>query len=85
MPNSSSYLYTSIIKRISQYNNIPSDVGYSVAGVQYRYACFCASSYAHAERRREERCNMRCPGDCSQMCGGSYLMNVYDRYLGQFQ
>ena len=72
-------------KRISKYNNITFDVGYSVAGVQFGYQCFCGSSYAHAERRPEEHCNMRCLGDRSKMCGGGNLMNVYDTNLGEFQ
>jgi len=53
--------------------------GYKYAGTQYAYTCFCGNTKPSADKLRPmSQCNMKCAGDSSQMCGGSWRMNVYE-------
>lgn len=51
------------------------DGPFPYAAVQYGVACFCGSNYGSFGRA--ENCDMSCPGDGSQNCGGSWANAVY--------
>ncbi|KAH3713376.1 WSC domain-containing protein 2-like [Dreissena polymorpha] len=50
--------------------------GYPYSGTQDGIECFCGH-YLNAKKRKDSECNMACPGDNSQKCGGSWRMSVY--------
>ena len=50
--------------------------GYRYAGVQYSGYCFCGNSYG--KYGRAANCNMRCSGDKSKICGGSWANSIYN-------
>ncbi len=50
--------------------------GYRYAGVQYSGYCFCGNRYG--KYGRAANCNMRCSGDKSKICGGSWANGIYD-------
>ena len=53
-------------------------LGYPLAGVQFRKQCFCGNEIAsRAKIAPSNNCNMRCPGDGTVFCGGSWRMNIY--------
>ena len=56
-------------------------VGHTLAGVEDSYACFCGGTIGNAERQPESECNMTCPGDISQTCGGALRLNLYNATL----
>ena len=49
--------------------------GFRYAGVQYSKQCFCGNSYGRYGRATN--CNMRCSGNKSQICGGSWANTIY--------
>ena len=53
-------------------------VGYTVAGVESGYACFCVQSIRNTVREPETDCNKTCPGDRTSICGGILRLSVYD-------
>jgi hypothetical protein len=55
------------------------DRGFSLAGVEYGYECFCASSYAAGPpaTANVSDCNVPCAGDAGQMCGGGMRLQIY--------
>jgi hypothetical protein len=57
------------------------DRGFSLAGVEYGYECFCASSYAASPpaAANVSDCNVPCAGDASQMCGGGMRLQIYSK------
>ncbi len=50
--------------------------GYRYAGVQYSSQCFCGNSYG--KYGKAVNCNMRCNGDKSKICGGTWANSVYN-------
>ena len=46
--------------------------------VQYTNQCFCGDTLHHLVKKPESECAMKCPGDSSQTCGGSWRQNVYE-------
>ena len=50
---------------------------YLYAGVQFGSHCFCGNSYGKYGQLPESRCNVTCPGDHSQICGGPGANSVY--------
>jgi hypothetical protein len=57
-------------------------VGFDLAGLQYRYECWCGSTVAgNSVRLPEERCNSPCPESVSA-CGGYQAMSVYHTGFG---
>jgi len=57
--------------------------GYSYAGVQYRGECWCGSTPPPESKfAPSSECNMHCTADSSQLCGGSWRMNVYTTKRG---
>jgi len=50
--------------------------GFKYAGVQYSGYCFCGNSYG--KYGRATNCNMRCNGNKSKICGGTWANSIYD-------
>ncbi|XP_014272406.1 xylosyltransferase oxt isoform X2 [Halyomorpha halys] len=52
--------------------------GFPYAGVQYGTECFCGVSEPPSSARLpDSSCNMKCPLDPKQPCGGFYTVNIY--------
>ena len=54
--------------------------GYSLAGMQYGYECFCGDKSIKDLTNfkiEEEKCNKKCPGAPNEICGGYLTMNIY--------
>ena len=52
--------------------------GFIFSGVQYGKECFCGNEEPPVcLARPEEECNMKCPGNQDEMCGGKRRMNIY--------
>lgn len=49
--------------------------GFQYAGTQYSTWCFCGNSYGRSGPA--DNCNMKCSGNKSQTCGGSWANSVY--------
>lgn len=49
--------------------------GFSYAGVQYGSQCFCGNTYG--KYGTAENCDMKCSGDSSKICGGTWANTVY--------
>merc|ERR1712050_101326 len=53
--------------------------GYEYAGTQNGNECWCGNDYpSHDLKRSTASCNKPCSGDDSQLCGGSWRINIYD-------
>merc|ERR1712215_250226 len=54
------------------------ELGYAYAGVEYGEECFCGNTPPLMSTIvGQEECDDPCTGDATQMCGGSWNMNVY--------
>ena len=52
--------------------------GFSYAGVQNGDGCACGNDYPDWELKRSQgSCNVPCPADDSQLCGGWFRFNIY--------
>ena len=51
--------------------------GYSIAGTQYSYECFCGNEISPKIKIPDSACNMKCSGDPTQYCGGNCALNIY--------
>ena len=51
---------------------------YLYAGVQYARECFCGNVINPKILKPKTDCNKPCTGDSSQICGGSWRMNIYE-------
>ena len=49
---------------------------FTLAGVEDGNQCFCGHKLA--QNVPATNCNMACPGDSTQMCGGNWAINVFD-------
>uniref|UniRef100_A0AAG5D7T0 protein xylosyltransferase n=1 Tax=Anopheles atroparvus TaxID=41427 RepID=A0AAG5D7T0_ANOAO len=59
--------------------------GYPFAGVQYGYECFCGDDEPKVSvKLPDSSCNIKCPGDAKQACGGFFTMNVYETGIRKF-
>ncbi|XP_050073739.1 xylosyltransferase oxt-like [Anopheles maculipalpis] len=59
--------------------------GYPFAGVQYGYECFCGDELPKASAKLpDSSCNVKCPGDPKQACGGYFTINVYETGIRKF-
>ncbi|VVC86735.1 unnamed protein product [Leptidea sinapis] len=59
--------------------------GLPYAGVQYGTECFCGDIAPPSNAKISEKsCDMKCPGDQNQVCGGYFTMNVYETGLDKF-
>lgn len=54
------------------------ELGYALAGVEYGEECFCGNTPPLTSTIvDQDECDEPCTGDATQMCGGSWNMNVY--------
>ena len=54
------------------------DSAFMYSGLQYGKECFCGNKRPDEDKLLDEsKCNMTCPGDEKQFCGGYLTMNVY--------
>eukprot|EP01052_Picozoa_sp_SAG31_P001676 SAG31_NODE_56_length_29726_cov_41.443312_26_plen_140_part_00 len=52
--------------------------GFKLAAVEYGVACFCDNSVPEtAKPLPATKCDMKCSGDSSEDCGGTYTMLAY--------
>ena len=54
--------------------------GYSIAGMQFGIECFCGEKSTKDLTNfkvENDKCNKKCPGAPSEICGGYLTMNVY--------
>ncbi|CAN0303355.1 unnamed protein product [Ectocarpus sp. 6 AP-2014] len=52
-------------------------VRYEFYGTQYGTECWCGNNSDY-DAHGDGVCDMPCPGDSAEFCGGSYSMNVYE-------
>ena len=53
--------------------------GYEFSGLQWQIECYCGDMPSNGfELAWPGKCDERCAGDSSQMCGGSMAMNLYN-------
>jgi len=58
---------------------------YWYAGVEAGYQCFCDNSKPFPNLTLAEfRCNTKCYGNSTQICGGTWTLSVYEISGGQF-
>jgi len=52
---------------------------YLFSTLQYGVECFCGNTLPADKKKRisSESCNMECPGDSGQSCGGYLTMDIY--------
>ncbi len=51
--------------------------GFLYAGMQWGGQCFCGNSYGKYGQLPESRCNLGCPGNPNEKCGGWWASSVY--------
>ncbi|CAL5868505.1 uncharacterized protein PFLUO_LOCUS2731 [Penicillium psychrofluorescens] len=56
-----------------------SNAGFSLAGTEYAGQCFCGNKMESSSKIGAGKCNMKCEGDASQICGGSAALSVYEK------
>ena len=54
-----------------------SNGGYAFAGVESEYECFCGNNAPSQNPIDDSECNSKCSGDSTQICGGSWKINIY--------
>ncbi|XP_063992970.1 xylosyltransferase oxt [Diachasmimorpha longicaudata] len=60
--------------------------GYPYAGTEYSVECFCGiEEPPQTKRLPDSSCNMKCPGDLKQSCGGYLTMNVFKTGIKKFK
>ncbi|XP_014216073.1 xylosyltransferase oxt [Copidosoma floridanum] len=60
--------------------------GYSYAGVEYSMECFCGKEKpSKINLLSDSSCNMKCPGDPKQRCGGYLTINVFSTGIKRFK
>lgn len=58
--------------------NLCASQGYSIAGMEYSYQCFCGNEIINGGvQSSEAECNMNCAGNPAQKCGGPNRMTIY--------
>ncbi|XP_069701482.1 xylosyltransferase oxt [Periplaneta americana] len=59
--------------------------GFPYAGVQYSTECFCGiEEPPSTSRLPDSSCNMKCPADPREACGGFFTINVYETGIAKF-
>lgn len=58
------------------------EYGFAFAGLQYGVECFCGNTQPEEAKELEEtRCDMTCPGEELETCGGYLTMDVFETGL----
>ena len=58
------------------------EYGFSLAGLQYGVECFCGNTKPPAAKELpEEKCDMACPGEEGESCGGYLTMDIFQTGL----
>jgi hypothetical protein len=52
--------------------------GFRFAGTEYAGQCFCGNKMEGSSKIAADKCDMKCEGDVSQICGGSSALSVYE-------
>ncbi|KAK7699495.1 hypothetical protein SLS64_011633 [Diaporthe eres] len=55
-------------------------MGFNLSGTEYTTQCFCGNSInpiASEVSQNSSTCSYACPGNSSEVCGGTYFMNLY--------
>ncbi|XP_050427984.1 xylosyltransferase oxt isoform X2 [Adelges cooleyi] len=59
--------------------------GFVYAGVEYGTECFCGNELPEWDLKLPDTfCDMKCPGNQSQICGGHYTINVFKTGASKF-
>ncbi|XP_053397249.1 uncharacterized protein LOC123551743 isoform X2 [Mercenaria mercenaria] len=51
---------------------------YRYAGTEYAMQCFCGNKLKDFEKTPDSECDMICPGNADEYCGGSWRISIYD-------
>lgn len=54
-------------------------MGFPVAGLEYGGECYCGNAFENGGGECSGGCSTPCIGDETQLCGGDWKMNVYER------
>jgi hypothetical protein len=57
-------------------------LGLSLSGVEYSSECYCGNVLSNGATLGSTNCNMICPGDESQICGGPGALSVFKHIPG---
>lgn len=55
------------------------NAGFSLAGTEYAGQCFCGTKMEGSSKIAASKCDMKCEGDTSQICGGSLALSVFEK------
>ena len=66
----------------SRYCHVVWVTGYKYAGMQYGIECWCGDTVRSTRRVSDGKCDMPCPGNSEQYCGGFLLVSVYHTGIG---
>ena len=62
--------------------DVCTEYGFSLAGLQYGVECFCGNTKPPASKELgEDKCDMPCPGEEGESCGGYLTMDVFQTGL----
>merc|ERR1712180_360152 len=76
--NSYSHGYPSSNNSVTTCIKMCRSKGYTYAGVEYGYQCFCGNTPPPSSKiLPQSQCWYKCYGDPDQFCGGFHTMNVY--------
>merc|ERR1711962_1654099 len=76
--NSYSHGYPSSNNSVTSCIEMCRSKGYTYAGVEYGYQCFCGNTPPPSSKiLPQSQCWYKCYGDPDQYCGGFHTMNVY--------
>ena len=57
---------------------------YQYYGVENGYDCYCGNSHSPLHIVKDQECNVACPGDLGEFCGGFRKMQIYSRDYAQY-
>ncbi|XP_074661421.1 plasminogen-like [Tubulanus polymorphus] len=52
-------------------------LGFKYAGLQFRWHCLCGNRVGKYGQRPDSECNVNCPGNAHEKCGGFWRNSVY--------
>lgn len=59
--------------------------GFPYAGVEYGNECFCGIDEPPVSKKLpDSSCNLKCPGNAHETCGGHYTSNIYSTGIKRF-